>query len=455
MNQLRVLSLMTLILLSASRLPGQSLGPNPRPCLSHSVPSTCKVIYVQPVVCNDGTISIYVVRAYMDVGFFSGHEPWVIEGWYEVEPGKCSKIGPEQRYTNNKMFGVGYDAVTLLAFADARGAVKVPVGEAYEPSNQQLCVLDGDFRYVRDSEQSDLPRECDRAPAGSYLISASVAFYGYTFRPDDYPSDRDYLHVKLGPNDRAIPLGKQTSSGGASQTSSGAGSSQSGGDASPSLCGKVSCWDLFVQGVKQATRDNEAQRAANTNGPRPSQPSINPPTPPPPAAPPTSTADDDDPIGQGGFVTRPSNPTPAPARAYSLQWVRADVLAYIEASKTGFAAYKEGDVQVSQDYRMWDSSVKPSAARGCWVVQGTTATTLSCALSQRGDLNGLRPYYADLNKEIAATLPRDWTQVERPFGGDLPNQGYRSSSGAHLEVWIAPTESAAMDEIHFQLVSAH
>jgi Protein of unknown function (DUF1036) len=221
MNQLRVLSLMTLILLSASRLPGQSLGPNPRPCLSHSVPSTCKVIYVQPVVCNDGTISIYVVRAYMDVGFFSGHEPWVIEGWYEVEPGKCSKIGPEQRYTNNKIFGVGYDAVTLLAFAflDSRGAwgaVKVPVGEAYEPSNQQFCVQDGTFRYTRDSEQSDLPGECDRAPAGSHLISASVAFYGYSFRPDD-PSDRDYLHVKLGPNDRAIPLGKQASSGGAAQ----------------------------------------------------------------------------------------------------------------------------------------------------------------------------------------------------------------------------------------------
>ena len=104
---------------------------------------------------------------------------------------------------------------------------------------------------------------------------------------------------------------------------------------------------------------------------------------------------------------------------------------------------------------MWDSSVKPSAARGCWVVQGTTATTLSCALSQRGDLNGIRPYYDDLNKEIAATLPGDWTQIERPFGGDLPNQGYRSSSGAHLEVWIAPTDSAPVDEIHFQLVSAH
>jgi hypothetical protein len=118
------------------------------------------------------------------------------------------------------------------------------------------------------------------------------------------------------------------------------------------LCGKVSCGNLFLQALAQAIKDNEAQRAANTNGPRPSRPSINP-TSPPPAAPPTSTADDDDPIGQGGFVTRPSNPAPAPARAYSLQWVRADVLAYIEASKPGFAAYKEGDVQVSQDYRMW------------------------------------------------------------------------------------------------------
>jgi hypothetical protein len=90
------------------------------------------------------------------------------------------------------------------------------------------------------------------------------------------------------------------------------------------------------------------------------------------------------------------------------------------------------------------------------IVSGLAVPLLALDPGTTGaNLNGLRPYYTDLNKEIAATLPRDWAQVERPFGGDLPSQGYRSSSGAHLEVWMPPAESGAVYEIHFQLVSAH
>jgi hypothetical protein len=71
-------------------------------------------------------------------------------------------------------------------------------------------------------------------------------------------------------------------------------------------------------------------------------------------------------------------------------------------------------------------------------------------------VNDLRSYYTEVNKDITATLPRDWkTQAEPPFGGDLPNQGYRSSSGAHLEVWITRPQSGAVYDIDFQLVSAH
>jgi hypothetical protein len=146
------------------------------------------------------------------------------------------------------------------------------------------------------------------------------ASYEYTGLPGfikgpwfNYDWKKNELHVKLGPSDRAIPMGKQTSSGGASQGSGAAGSSQSGGDASPSMCGKVSCWDLFVQGVKQAAKDSEAQRAAaNANhNPPPPQPSTNRLAPPPPPAPPPSPAPRqaeplDDPIGQGGFITPPS-----------------------------------------------------------------------------------------------------------------------------------------------------
>ena len=118
----------------------------------------------------------------------------------------------------------------------------------------------------------------------------------------------------------------------------------------------------------------------------------------------------------------------APAPDAPLQWVRSDLPAYVEAAP----------------------------AKGCWVVQGATATTLSCLLLERADLNELRSYYTELNKDVIASLPRDWTtQAAPPFGGDLPNSGYRSSSGAHLQVWIARAASGAVYEIHFQLVSAH
>jgi len=203
----RVFLLTTLILLSASRLPGQAYG---RPTTD---------TYIQPVVCNDGTSSFYVAHAYVHI--WLGKDPWVIQGWYEVKPGKCTTIGPDrQHYASNKnILGVGDDGVALLAFAffDSKGvwaAAKVPVGGAYESSNQQFCVKDGDtFEYALKGEQSDLSRQCQ---AGYHLISASVAFYGYSFHPDD-PGPRDYLHVKLGPSDRAIPLGPQTASGGAAR----------------------------------------------------------------------------------------------------------------------------------------------------------------------------------------------------------------------------------------------
>jgi hypothetical protein len=428
MNRLQVLSFTTLMWMLASPLPAQ------RP-VEHDWDA-------QIVVCNDGKIGFDVARAYRHPDYFSGDQ-WQVAGWYNVAPGKCEGIGRSESYATGGIFLK--DPITLLAFGfrdstGASGSIRLSPGtKNYFPTNQQFCVETEGFSYQ--AAGSDPPRVCHGT---QFLIPASYVFTGPLVSSRVGVANNE-LHVIIGPNDRAVPFGKQAS---------GSGTSQSTGEANVGACGKVSCWDLFVQGLKQAAKDNEARRAANTNGP-PSRPSINPPAPLPPAAPSTSPADDDDPIGHGGFVTPPSNPAAAPAPASSLQWVRADVLAYIEASKTGFAAYKAGDVRVSQDYRMWDSSVKPSAARGCWVVQGTTATTLSCALSQRGDLNGLRPYYADLNREIAATLPGDWTRVERPFGGDLPNQGYRSSSGAHLEVWIAPTDSAPLDEIHFQLVSAH
>ena len=453
MNQQRFLLLTTLILLSASRLPGQP------PPLKENQSG-------QPSVCNDGTIPFSVARAHRhakDILFGGGR--WEVWGWFNVDPGKCTEIGPSTVFEPGGWFGSG-DAVTLLAFAfwDSKGVwrgIKVQPGDSgwfspIYPSNQQICVQPGEFSYTRESlEQSDLARVCDRASAGYILIPASYMYKGSSriapvFGEPDYSPD--YVHVKIGKDDRAITSGRTIGSAGISHGLPGGGTSQSNGDASPSMCGKVSCWDQFVQGLSKAAAEQSA--AANRNQPAP-RASTNPPPPPPAAAPPPPV-DDDDPIGHGGFVTPAGSSAPKSDWAQSLQWVRDEMLSYVEASKTGFAAFKKGDVLLSQGYRMWDSLVKPASAKGCWVVQGEIATTLSCLLLEQADLDDLRSYYTELNKDIAALLPLDWdTQTEPPFGGDLPNRGYRSSSGAHLEVWIARAASGGIYEIHFQLVSAH
>jgi hypothetical protein len=40
-----------------------------------------------------------------------------------------------------------------------------------------------------------------------------------------------------------------------------------------------------------------------------------------------------------------------------------------------------------------------------------------------------------------------------PFGGNLPSAGYRSTSGAHGEIWLTETPGGEY-ELNFQLVSA-
>jgi hypothetical protein len=138
--------------------------------------------------------------------------------------------------------------------------------------------------------------------------------------------------------------------------------------------------------------------------------------------------------------------------AATLQWVREDLAAYLNASKTGFDAYKSGEPQLSQGYRMWTSSEKPAVATGCWVIQGDSTSTLSCVLPLNRDRE--RAYYTELTDDVTASLPADWKRVDgSPFGGSLPSTGYRSSSGAHGEIWLTETTDQNY-ELHYQLVSA-
>ncbi len=153
------------------------------------------------------------------------------------------------------------------------------------------------------------------------------------------------------------------------------------------------------------------------------------------------------PVTEGDAETLTPN-----GRGVLFNWVHQDVATYLAASKTGFDAYKSGNVILQQGFRMWTSGVKPQIARGCWVVQGDSTTTMSCAIPIDADRE--RAYYDALVQDVAASLPQDWSpEGANPFGGDLPSAGFQSTSGAHGEIWLAaPTDSTY--ELHFQLISA-
>lgn len=115
----------------------------------------------------------------------------------------------------------------------------------------------------------------------------------------------------------------------------------------------------------------------------------------------------------------------AKGRAAMLNWVRQGVNAYIEASATGFESYKRGEAITSAGLRMWDSSVAPVIAKGCWVIQGEAGSTLSGLLNTQTDLIAVRSYYTQLTEGVTASLPQDWkAEAAPPFGGDLPSKGF-------------------------------
>jgi hypothetical protein len=188
------------------------------------------------------------------------------------------------RYTGGGL--LGEDSVTLLGFAflDSKGVwrgIKVKGGEGWfypiDPPNQQMCVAAKEFNYTRNSpKQIDLARQCDAA-TGYMLIPASFVYKGSSRTvplvggPDNSP---DYLYVTIGPDDRAMTSGHPIGSAGITH---GLGNSDAlRGEPSPSLCGKVSCWDILAQHLKEdqarqaqaaAAAEAERQRQAQANTP--------------------------------------------------------------------------------------------------------------------------------------------------------------------------------------------
>jgi hypothetical protein len=225
MNRLQVLSLTTLMLMIAFRLPGQTQD--------HEWDA-------QIVVCNDGKIGVDVARAYRHPDYFSGDQ-WEVTGWFHVDPGKCEAIGKSESYATGGV--LLKDPITLLAFGfrdstGVSGSIRFSPGtKNYYPTNQQFCVETEGFLYR--ASGSNPPRDCTGA---QFLIPASYEFTG-PLNSSRVGVSNNELHVSIGPNDRAIPFGKQSSGSGVSQSTGGGG--QSKGDANVGACGKVSCWDLL------------------------------------------------------------------------------------------------------------------------------------------------------------------------------------------------------------------
>jgi hypothetical protein len=166
-----------------------------------------------PVVCNDGELRVSVARGHKDMHSWPSSGEWRIEGWFVVDPGKCSEIGPPSYYTRGSEYSEPTYTVTHLAFAftDAAGvwgAARVAepdpreAEKAWKNSHQQLCVQNGSFLYTRSTAQGDPANECDRGLPGYYRIPAALAFYG----ENNVLVSKNTLHISLGSKDHAIPM---------------------------------------------------------------------------------------------------------------------------------------------------------------------------------------------------------------------------------------------------------
>ena len=369
-------------------------------------------------ICNRGRLAIDVATGFQDSNMVS--DWWVIDRWYHVDPGNCKVVSSRHLSIPDGLLGRSRFAEDHLhlafAFTDATGVWGAGIVNPNEtnarignqdiekkylkPSNRRFCIHPGDSKYRVDDQ--DPSAGC--GGTATFLVPASIdyaAIPDWVFdAPDAYPTTFD---VGFGPQDRAIRMGS-----GPPRTSKNGETGGNGDDTSfLALLMKE-----IVKAGSEATMKPLSPAEAKTQRER--------------------------------------------ARAEMLGWVREDVAAYIAASKTGFAAYMKGQAQQQGGLRMWDSNTKPQIAQGCWVVQGETQTTFSCLLYNELDLNTVNTAYADLTDNISQSLPSDWEPIAGlAFGPEFSSsKGYRSSSGAHGEVWVARTASSGLYELHFQIVTA-
>ena len=172
-------------------------------------------------VCNKGQLSVDVAVAYRAFGF--NDEFWVIDGWYEVPQGKCKTVLSHQ-YAEQSRNWLGFRSFPVhlaFAFTDSTGvwgAANVKPPRDVAASRLQLCVTRKNFEYRVDVKD---PATACRGQSNAFLIGASIDHEPTAGDYFNHAAGMDYpgisVTVALGPNDRAIPLGPQASTGGAAK----------------------------------------------------------------------------------------------------------------------------------------------------------------------------------------------------------------------------------------------
>jgi hypothetical protein len=165
-------------------------------------------------VCNEGQIGVDVAVAYTDFGFIN--EFFAVHGWQFVRSGECKTIFSHWYAPQNLFSFQSFPLHIAFGFTDSTGvwgAAMVDPPDGIARSRARLCVHRQGFSYevIADDPQ----RAC--TGAGEFLIPASIVWEPTS--PAAYPTEfndewgpPETFTVALGRDDRAIPMGPQTSS---------------------------------------------------------------------------------------------------------------------------------------------------------------------------------------------------------------------------------------------------
>jgi len=269
-------------------------------CAAMLLPGIASAQSAKLEICNEGRLDIDVAVAARIQYVITGYR-WKTRGWYTVAAGTCAVVYDED-----------YDAAgPYTPQSGARVAFTVAHSDgawgAYQSSGglKTGWMRKGTGQICVNHGDAFTYEEPAGDPAANCRgILIPVA---HDFMPDDagkftYTMDWDGY-------DSFVAIGKT------GQERSSVASSKSSDSVDNSLSAQ------FLRGLAQAAKEANHKRAASVD-------------------------------------TAASN---AKGRTAELEWVREDLASYIEASRTGFEAYKTGEGQLSSDgTRVWDSSVKPA-----------------------------------------------------------------------------------------------